>query len=50
MCEVKDITYTWETKEGQKTIRHFSVTDGRTLYELSFDTHSLIWKMENLEA
>ena len=50
MFEVKDITYTWQTRDGQKTTHHFSVTDGRTLYELSFDTHSLVWKMENLEA
>jgi hypothetical protein len=48
--EVKDITYTWQTKEGQNNIYHFSVTDGRTLYELSFDVHSLLWKIENIEA
>jgi len=50
LFEVKDITYTWQTKEGQNNIYHFSVTDGSTLYELSFDTHSLLWKIENLEA
>lgn len=50
LFEVKDITYTWQTKEGQKEIYHFSVTDGKTLYELSFDADSLIWKIENLEA
>ncbi len=48
--EVKDITYTWTTKEGQSSIYHFSVTDGNALFELSFNTKSLLWRLENLEA
>jgi hypothetical protein len=48
--EIKEITYTWKTEEGKKNIHHFSVTDGRTLYELTFDTNSLLWRLENLEA
>jgi hypothetical protein len=48
--EVKEITYFWITKEGQSTIYHFSVSDGKTLYELSFDTTSLMWRLENLET
>jgi hypothetical protein len=50
LFEVKEITYTWQTKEGEKKTYHFSVTDGKTLYELTFDTDSLIWRIENLEA
>jgi len=50
LFEVKEITYSWQTKEGQRDIYHFAVTDGNTLYELSFDAHSLIWRIENLEA
>lgn len=50
LFEIKEITYTWKTKEGRKNIYHFSVTDGGSLYELTFDTDSLIWKLENLEA
>lgn len=50
LFDVKEITYTWETKEGQKEVYHFSVTDGKTLYEITFDTGSLIWRIENLEA
>jgi hypothetical protein len=48
--EVKDITYSWTTKEGQSKIYHFSISDGKTLYELSFDTSSLLWRLEKLEA
>ena len=50
LFEIKEITYTWKTEEGKKNIHHFSVTDGRTLYELTFDTDSLMWRLENLEA
>ena len=50
MFEVKDITYAWQTKEGQNRMYHFSVSDGNTLYELSFDTSSLLWKMEKVEV
>ena len=47
---VKEITYTWKSKEGLKDIYHFSITDGGTLFELSFDTSSLLWRLESLEA
>jgi len=50
LFEVKDITYIWQTKEGQTKFYHFSVSDGKTLYELSFDTTSLLWKIEKLEV
>jgi hypothetical protein len=50
LFEVKEITYTWQTKEGQNRIYHFSISDGKTLYELSFDTSSLLWRLEKLET
>jgi hypothetical protein len=50
LFEIKEITYTWKTKEGKKNIYHFSVTDGGSLYELTFDADSLLWRLENLEA
>ena len=50
LFDVKEVTYSWKSREGQKVIYHFSVTDGKTLYELTFDTHSLLWKVENLEV
>jgi len=50
LFEVKEITYAWQTREGQRKIYHFSVSDGKTLYELSFNTDSLLWSLENLEA
>ena len=50
LLEVKEITYFWVEKEGQSRIYHFSVSDGRALYELSFDAVSLLWRLEKLEA
>jgi len=50
LFEVKEVTYAWQTKEGQTRIYHFSITDGKTLYELSFDTVSLAWRLERLEV
>ena len=48
--EIREVTYTWKTKEGQRDLHHFSVTDGNTLYELTFDAVSLLWTIESLEA
>ena len=48
--EIKEVTYAWKTKEGQKDLHHFSVTDGSTLFELKFDAVSLRWKIEALET
>jgi len=48
--EVKEITYMWKTNEGQNLIHHFSVTDGKSMYELTFDATSLTWKLEGVET
>jgi hypothetical protein len=50
IIKVKEITYTWKSREGQKERFHYSVTDGDSLYELSFDAQSLLWRLERLEA
>jgi hypothetical protein len=50
LFEVREITYLWKSAEGQNEIYHFSVSDGRSLYELTFDTGSLLWRLEKLEA
>lgn len=47
---VQEITYTWKTREGQKDLHHFSLTDGSTLFELSFDASSLLWRIESTET
>ena len=48
--DIKEITYEWSTLNGTNKLLHFSVTDGSTLYELSFDTNSIVWRLEGVET
>ena len=48
--DIKDVTYEWTTLEGTSKLLHFSVTDGKTLYELSFNTNSISWRLEGIET
>ena len=48
--DIKEVTYEWSTMEGNSRMLHFSVTDGSTLYELSFDTNAISWRIEGVEA
>lgn len=50
VVKVAEITYVWRSKEGRKEIFHFALTDGSALYELIYDTETLLWRLENLEA
>ena len=47
--DIKEITYRWDVKAGERRIIHFSVTDGNNLYELSFDPLSIRWRLEGVE-
>ena len=47
---IKNVTYEWTTSEGTSRLLHFSVTDGNTLYELSFNTNSISWRLEGVET
>jgi hypothetical protein len=46
---IKEITYSWETREGAAMIAHFSVTDGASLYELAYNRSTMQWTLENIE-
>ncbi|RJQ43814.1 MAG: hypothetical protein C4538_11355 [Nitrospiraceae bacterium] len=48
--DIREITYEWATMNGKTKRLHFSVTDGNTLYELSFDTGSVLWRLEGVET
>lgn len=47
---VDSVSFMWRTMVGANHIIHFSVVSGQTLYELMFDTRTLAWKLERLEA
>lgn len=48
--DIKDVTYHWTTRQGVGVRHHFSVTDGKTLYEITFDIQSLVWMLERLDT
>lgn len=49
--EIKDVTYTWQTRSGEERIIHFSVTakDSGSLYELSYNSSASVWRIEAAE-
>jgi predicted metal-binding protein len=47
---IRNTAFTWTTREGNATVMHFSVTDGRSLYELCFHTGTLSWQLAFSEA
>lgn len=48
--DIKEVTYHWVTKDGVGIRHHFSVTDGKTLYEIALDLQSLVWVLERLDT
>ncbi len=47
---VRKITYRWTERDGEETSFHFSVTDGGSLYELSYSTKKLLWELVAVET
>lgn len=47
---VREITHRWASREGGADTVHFSVTDGSTLFELSYNRSTLRWSLEEVEA
>ncbi len=50
VIHIRDVTYSWLETEGSDKVYHFSVTDGTTLYELSFNALSVLWMLEKVET
>ncbi|MCR4287638.1 MAG: hypothetical protein NUW09_06465 [Deltaproteobacteria bacterium] len=46
---VKDVTHSWKSKDGGVALMHFAVTDGKALYELSYNPLASIWLLEKVE-
>ena len=47
---IKEVTYTWTNKEGMACVHYFSVTDGQNLYEISYNTETMVWKLIAIET
>lgn len=46
---ITETTYSWKTKSGEEQVIHFSVTDGNTLFEISYNQKTLKWVLEKTE-
>lgn len=44
--KIKEITYNWQQRCGQAIINYFSVNTDPDLYQLSFNSSSLGWKID----
>lgn len=47
---VMETTYFWQDKIGSATLLRFSVTDGSSLFELSYNTNDQNWILVGVEA
>jgi hypothetical protein len=47
---IKEITYRWHSSLGAAPLIHFSVSDGATLFEITYNKSTLGWSIENVEA
>ena len=45
---IREVTCAWSEQDGALLHRCFSVSDGETLYELSFDVRALRWHLTKL--
>lgn len=47
---IKETTYCWRDKIGNATLLRFAVTDGSSLFELSYNTGDQNWTLVGVEA
>lgn len=50
LIQVKRVTYHWIERDGLREVHSFSVTDGKTLYNLSYETDTLCWRLQAVET
>jgi hypothetical protein len=47
---VEEVTYSWQERQGEATLVHFAVSDGVSLFELTYNAASRIWSLAAVEA
>jgi len=47
---VKETTYSWQDRVGDKPMQHFTVTDGEGLFELVYNILDGTWMLVNRQA
>ena len=48
--EVREVTYSWQERQGEATIHHFAVSDGANLFELAYDAVGQVWALAAVDA
>jgi hypothetical protein len=46
---VKDITFRWKERREGATIHRFSVSDGSNVFQLTYNSDHLTWKLEAVD-
>lgn len=46
---IREVAFNWQTREGRSVLLHFSVTDGRGLYEICYNREGMEWRLVNAE-
>ena len=47
---VQEITYVWTERLGKAVVHYFAVTDGATLFSLSYNADTLLWTLHSIET
>lgn len=47
---IREVAFSWHTREGSSVLLHFSVTDGKGLYEICFDRETMGWRLVSAEG
>ena len=42
---IREVAFTWKTREGSTPILHFSVSDGQGVFELRYNTGTYAWRL-----
>ena len=46
--DIQRVTFSWEERRGKAMVKHFSVTDGASVFEIGYDSEKLDWKLISL--
>lgn len=48
--KVKEVNFTWSSRQGSAKLHHYAVTDGANTYELCFNSRTLRWTLGRVYA
>ncbi|GFE59154.1 hypothetical protein [Geobacter sp. AOG1] len=48
--EILQVTSSWEERQGAATVFHFAVSDGATLFELTYNAMAHAWRLATVDV